>query len=142
MDSALWSELYQQYQIDPNRTLLIDADILAYRVASAAEVPINWGDDLWTLHADARLAKETLDIQVRELYRDLLADSVQMCLTDRENFRKKIYPLYKANRAKTRRPMILPTLREHILAHYTTFMKPGLEALCIISIEFFQFYKK
>jgi HAD superfamily hydrolase (TIGR01509 family) len=24
MDSALWSELYQQYQIDPNRTLLID----------------------------------------------------------------------------------------------------------------------
>jgi DNA polymerase-1 len=111
-----------------NRTLLIDADILAYRVASAAEVPINWGDDFWTLHADARLAKETLDIQVRELYRDLLADSVQMCLTDRDNFRKTIYPLYKANRAKIRRPMILPSLREHILAHYTTFMKPGLEA--------------
>ena len=110
------------------RTLLIDADILAYRIAAAAEVPINWGDDLWTLHADARLAKETLDVQVGELYMELHADFVQMCLTDRDNFRKTIYPLYKANRAKIRRPMILPALREHILAHYTTFMKPGLEA--------------
>lgn len=110
------------------RVLLIDADILAYRIASAAEIPTQWGADLWTLHADARLAKGMLDVQVSELYRNLCADAVLMCLTDATNFRKSVYPLYKANRAKVRRPMILPVLREHILAHYTTFMKRGLEA--------------
>ena len=31
-------------------TLLIDGDIIAYRAASATEVPIQWEEDLWTLH--------------------------------------------------------------------------------------------
>ena len=30
---------------------LVDADIVAFKAASAAEKPINWGDGLWTLHA-------------------------------------------------------------------------------------------
>ena len=30
---------------------LVDADIVAFKAATAAEQPINWGDGLWTLHA-------------------------------------------------------------------------------------------
>lgn len=32
-------------------TALVDADILAYQAAAASEQPIQWDDDLWTLHA-------------------------------------------------------------------------------------------
>ena len=31
-------------------TLLLDGDLIAYRIAAALEKPINWGDGLWTLH--------------------------------------------------------------------------------------------
>ena len=31
-------------------TLLLDGDLIAYRIAAALETPVNWGDGLWTLH--------------------------------------------------------------------------------------------
>ena len=34
-----------------DRTLLVDGDIVAYKAATIAETPIDWGDGLWTLHA-------------------------------------------------------------------------------------------
>ena len=34
-----------------DRTLLVDGDIVAYKAATIAETPINWGEGTWTLHA-------------------------------------------------------------------------------------------
>ena len=34
-------------------TFLIDADIVAFKAATAAETPIEWEDGLWTLHGYA-----------------------------------------------------------------------------------------
>ena len=36
------------------RVLVIDGDILAYQIATNNERPINWGDGLWTLHAEGK----------------------------------------------------------------------------------------
>ena len=30
---------------------LVDADIVAFKAAAAVERPVQWDDDLWTLHA-------------------------------------------------------------------------------------------
>ena len=38
-------------------TLLIDADVLAFEAAVVAEEPIEWKDEMWTVHADMALAK-------------------------------------------------------------------------------------
>ena len=59
-------------QIDnKKRTLLIDSSILVYRIASALEEATRWEDDMWTLHADAKLGKKVLDTTIRN-YKDRL----------------------------------------------------------------------
>ena len=80
------------------RRLLIDGDILAYKSATMAEVDTNWGEGLWTLHADENYAKSLLYTEIENLKENLEADSVTIALTDSKNFRKDVLPSYKDNR--------------------------------------------
>ena len=47
--------------------LLIDGDIVAYKVASACEHPIDWGDGLWTMHSYENEIKEGVDNFISQL---------------------------------------------------------------------------
>ena len=49
------------------RTLLIDGDILIYKIATQNEEPTHWGDGLWTLHCDEKICKAEVDRQIQEL---------------------------------------------------------------------------
>lgn len=110
------------------RLLLIDADILVYTVASSAEVPTEWQDDLWTLHSDFENARLDFTGRVDRLKHLLKADDVVMALTTMaQNFRKDIYPQYKHNRKKVRKPLVWGPLRDYCAANYTTFLRDGLE---------------
>jgi hypothetical protein len=46
---------------EPKKVALIDADILLYQAACAVEKEIDWGNDMWTLHSDAREGKMMMD---------------------------------------------------------------------------------
>ena len=46
--------------------LLIDGDVVAYKIASVCEEPVHWGNDFWTLHADAYEGKTQVDIWISE----------------------------------------------------------------------------
>jgi DNA polymerase-1 len=118
------------------RTLLIDGDVFAYQFACAAEVATHWGDDFWTLHADAKTAKERLDTFLSELKTKLEADHIIIALSDRTRnyFRKQLLPTYKANRDKVRKPIILNELRSHLEANYQSFERPGLEGDDVLGI--------
>ena len=116
------------------KTLLIDGDIVAYQIAAALETAINWGDDLWTLHADAGEGKYRVDNFIETLLEKLNATAVVIALTDVQNFRKTIYPEYKSNRADIRRPMILQELKNHMMEHHHTFLRPWLEADDVLGI--------
>ena len=87
-------------------TLLIDADVLAFEAAVVAEESIKWKDEMWTVHADMALAKARVINRVEEFKDMMKTDSVTMCLTDRANFRRVLNPDYKANRSKSRLPII------------------------------------
>lgn len=116
-------------------TLLLDGDIFAFQIASSAEVATHWGNDFWTLHADAMEAKLRLDDYIERMRVDLEADELVICLSDRSgNFRKDILPTYKANRISKRKPMILMELREYLITHYKTYVKPNLEADDVLGI--------
>ncbi|WP_211876476.1 hypothetical protein [Plastoroseomonas hellenica] len=81
-------------------TLLLDADIAAYKFASAAEKATCWGDGLWTLHA----WEEPTIVEMEDYLHDLAHEpdgEIVVCLSDDENFRKGVLPTYRAT-ARTR----------------------------------------
>ena len=40
------------------KIMLVDGDLLAYRITSSLEEPIDWGDDIWTLWSDLKKGKQ------------------------------------------------------------------------------------
>lgn len=109
--------------------LLIDADIYAYKYAASAETATDWGDGLWTLHADEGVAWENMKADIDQALIDLKAQELVICLSDSKSWRKEhIYPEYKSNRATTRRPMILSALKFHMVNNYTSVTMNWLEA--------------
>ena len=95
------------------RKLLIDGDILIYKIATMNEVDTHWGNGLWTLHCDENICKAQVDSTIEDLLTDLEADSYVVALTDTHNFRKDVLPSYKDNRKQKRKPMVLNALRDY-----------------------------
>lgn len=62
-------------------TLLIDGDIFIYRITAASETPIEWDNDLWTLHSDFNQCKEALDTQIADYKKTLNADDIVIALS-------------------------------------------------------------
>lgn len=114
--------------------LLLDADIFCFQIASSVEQEIDWGDDLWTLHSDQQEAQARMEDVVTSLTKKLDADEVILCFTDGENFRKKVYPQYKAKRKDVRKPLAYRSLVDHCKATYETFTRPTLEADDVMGI--------
>lgn len=115
--------------------LLIDADMFAYQACAAVEQEIDWGNDIWTLHADLNDAKAKFVERLNyasERALNLLQYSgeyrVIFCLSDKTNFRKMILPTYKANRVNKRKPVCYRGLIAYINENYAVCQKPGLEA--------------
>ena len=65
---------------------LIDGDIVGYKVASACEEAVHWGNDLWTLHADEREARNQVDLWIETILMELRATKAVVYLSDKQNF--------------------------------------------------------
>jgi len=117
-----------------NKTLLVDGSVLIYRIASALEEATEWEFDFWTLHCDFALAKKTL-VQTIEYYKEnLKCKRVTIALDDKNNFRNKIFPEYKSNRKKTRKPIVHKPLKEYIKTQYECLSYPTLEGDDVLGI--------
>ena len=117
-----------------NKTLLIDADVLAFEASVIAEESIEWKEEMWTVHADMALAKARIVNRVEEFKEKLQADDIVMALTDRANYRRILNPDYKSNRSKSRLPIILKQVKQWIIEEMDGQLWPNLEADDIISI--------
>jgi len=114
--------------------LLIDGDVVAYKIASVCEEPVHWGNDFWTLHADAYEGKTQVDIWIKDVMSMLGASKVRVFLTGRSNFRAEFFEDYKANRKDTRKPMILNALKDHMKDEWDAELVEPLEADDLIGI--------
>lgn len=101
---------------------LLDGDIFAFRVACTTE-------GLPEGIARARL-EDMLDVAILESG----IDSYRVFLTGENNFRKQIYPEYKANRTKPK-PEHLQFLREWLKTHWEAEEEEGLEADDLLGIN-------
>ncbi len=114
--------------------LLIDGDIIAYKASVSAETPINWGDGLWTLHCWEDEVAIRIDDQITKLTEEAPVQDCVVALSDKENYRKELAPYYKANRSKTRKPMLLQWAREYMASKYNTIIYRRLEADDVLGI--------
>lgn len=116
-------------------TLLIDGDGFAYQAALSAEKATDWGDGMWSLTADANEAQAHLDNAIEAVKEALGSSNIAVAITDSDlNFRKRVWPGYKAKRSKQRKPLVLPVMRQHLLDQYAARLRPNLEADDVIGI--------
>jgi hypothetical protein len=94
----------------------VDGDIVGYRCAASAEK-----DDLVIaiIRAD-RLLKDVISVTGSDEYKLFLSGS--------NNFRKEIYPEYKANRKDMVRPKHLEAVREYLVLEWNGNVTDGYEA--------------
>lgn len=114
--------------------MIVDGDMVAYRVAAAAEEGYEFGDGQFILSADAEEGIQALEAMLENFADHLDADRIIITLTAKDNYRNDVLPSYKQNRAGVRRPMILPAMREFLEQEYETFVRPRLEADDVMGI--------
>ena len=126
----------------PVVTALIDGDIFIYQAAAAAEHPIQWDDDLWTLHSFLSEAVQYFEgklsgalEKLAEFYPDAdIAPLIALSDPEGRNFRKAVWPDYKANRKTKRSPLVRRALYDYVTEKYETYARPWLEADDVLGI--------
>ena len=119
------------------RTILIDADLLAYRASAANQRSYDWnGDGNKSIAADEDKAREAVEEEVEKLAERLQADDVIVCLSDDfTSFRKdRIRADYKGNRNSVERPVHLYDIKEWMAETYITERWTSLEADDVMGI--------
>lgn len=116
------------------RTLLIDGDIVAYRYSSTVEQEVDWGDDVWSLWSDAKEAKQLILQYLDHLVEATAADDFVFTFSDKDNFRKTIYPDYKSNRKGKRKPTCYKGVKTWLKSEYESIEMPTLEGDDVMGI--------
>lgn len=117
------------------RTLLIDADIVAFQHAAAAQKSWDWDDgDVTTQVDELDNVTPHIEATLENLRKRLRANAFIICLScpADEGWRRKILPAYKANRGT--KPELLGAIKGWLHDNYRTYLKPTLEADDVMGI--------
>jgi hypothetical protein len=116
-----------EFHANNQKVMLVDGDLLAYKITSAIEQPIDWGNDIWTLHSDLKVAKANWEADIKYYQQYTHSKNVIICFSDKENYRKKLDSTYKSYRKKIRKPIAYAPLRDWIKKNYQWVSFPNLE---------------
>jgi len=113
-------------------TLLIDGDMAVYKATISAEREVRWSEDpdsdLWILWTDLARAKLWFENHIYRLEQQTGASGSVIFLSGSTNFRKDIYPEYKANRADKRKPLGFTEFRGWVMDNFAHHLTDGIEA--------------
>lgn len=118
------------------RTLLLDADLLAYRASAANQRNYQWDAETSSVAANEDAAQAFAEEEIEKLADHLKADEVIVCLSDDFNsFRKdRVDPTYKQQRNSVDRPVYLYDIKEWLATQYDTLRWTALEADDVMGI--------
>ena len=116
------------------RTLLIDGDIVAFKITAALEQPIEWANDIWTLHCDFAQCRDAFVEEIDRYMDALKGDDIVVAFSPPFNFRYRILPTYKHHRQGKRKPVCYIPLKEWAGTKYKTFQRPDLEGDDVLGI--------
>ena len=120
-----------------NTTILIDADIVAYKAAVVNEKHFDFGDTGEATHLDHDGCIRNVDELINGYADKLNADRIIVCLSEpdpEKNFRRQLNPTYKSHRKGTVLPQLLMWIKEYLEHEYTSFRRPRLEADDVMGI--------
>lgn len=123
-------------------TLLIDADIVAFKIASISQKTHKFQDDETGEVTECVDVDEwedvapRVDVLLAEYMEHTKADELIICLScpTEEGWRKAIYPDYKAKRDYSKRPVYLTAVKDYMAEKYRSYRKPTMEADDIMGI--------
>ncbi len=104
-------------------TVLIDGDISAFRCAAVSE------------DTDEEICILRLDKQIRDIIYSTDASHYKIFLTGSNNFRKEVYPEYKANRKDKPLPKWLNACREYLVTQWQATVSDGCEADDLLGVN-------
>lgn len=102
---------------------LIDSDTLCYASAAMAE------------GQSPQLACWNAEAGLESLLTRLNNPPFKLFVTGEGNFRYQIYPEYKANRLKMKRPEFLQDVKDHLIQRYDAVNAEGCEADDLLGVE-------
>lgn len=116
-------------------TLLIDGDVVAFTAASAAQYVHEDEFGFFTPFANRKVGEAILDNMMIGLEQLFDCTHMRVALTDpADNFRKQIYPAYKAFRKEVARPLLLDALKQYLRDKWGAFHWDSLEADDVLGI--------
>lgn len=114
--------------------LLIDADYYLYRAATSSEYEAELSPDCWTYLSRIDEAKATFAEEM-ERFQDICPDhSLVIIYGDSTNYRYSVYPFYKSNRRKYRRPAGYQALRDWAFSCYPSLTLTNVEGDDVLGI--------
>jgi len=106
---------------------LLDGDIFCYRAGFSCEKE---GEATEPLSIAIARIDSAIDVCLQEVG----AVEFKLFLTGYNNFRKEVYPEYKANRTAAK-PIYLQQLRQHLIDNRSAFVCEGMEADDLLAIN-------
>lgn len=118
-----------------SRTILLDADVVAYRFANGGQRAFKWGDGSVALEVRPfeEVAAE-VDAYVASLMAKLKATDLIVCLScpTAEKWRVKLWPSYTSRKGE--KPVHLQAVKDYLAQEYRSYARPTLEADDIMGI--------
>lgn len=109
------------------RTLIVDADYIAYRYAFANQLEMDWGEGVVSRSADLKAAKREI-VSLLSRWGEEFGANIVLALSDPDsNWRTAVLPSYKQHRKADRRPDLWEPLRDFLAENWKHYLRPTLE---------------
>ncbi len=117
-----------------SKILVVDADVLVYKVTAACQEKFHWEQDEITNYIDMARAKQSADGMLNEWRKLHHCTDIYLGISDhKRNWRKLVLPSYKSQRTKEK-PMGYYELEAYLTATYGTFQFDTLEGDDVIAM--------